>query len=70
MEVYLVGGAVRDQLLDLPVEERDWLVVGATPQQMIDKGFNQVTSGFPVFIHTEPRYSTPWRIGRRAWYTP
>ena len=53
MEVYLVGGAVRDQLLDLPVEERDWLVVGATPQQMLDKGFNQVTGGFPVFLHPE-----------------
>ena len=39
MEIYLVGGAVRDKLLGLPVEERDWLVVGATPQQMLDLGY-------------------------------
>lgn len=53
MEIYLVGGAVRDQLLELPVEERDWLVVGANPQQMRDMGFSQLDTEFPVFIHPE-----------------
>lgn len=47
---YLVGGAVRDQLLGLPVTERDWVVVGATPEQMIDAGYRPVGQDFPVFI--------------------
>lgn len=51
MQIYLVGGAVRDQLLGYPVYDRDWVVVGATPQQMLDKGFTPVGSDFPVFIH-------------------
>ncbi|HAB09421.1 MAG TPA: multifunctional CCA tRNA nucleotidyl transferase/2'3'-cyclic phosphodiesterase/2'nucleotidase/phosphatase, partial [Alcanivorax sp.] len=42
MDIYLVGGAVRDQLLGLPVKERDWVVVGATPQQLVDQGFKPV----------------------------
>ncbi len=53
MEIYLVGGAVRDQLLDLPVAERDWVVVGATPQEMLDLGYRQVGKDFPVFLHPE-----------------
>jgi tRNA nucleotidyltransferase (CCA-adding enzyme) len=53
MKVYLVGGAVRDELLGLPVRERDWVVVGATPQQMLDRGFRQVGRDFPVFLHPE-----------------
>jgi tRNA nucleotidyltransferase (CCA-adding enzyme) len=53
MKVYLVGGAVRDELLGLPVRERDWVVVGATPQQMLDQGFRQVGRDFPVFLHPE-----------------
>lgn len=53
METYLVGGAVRDQLLGLPVEERDWVVVGATPEEMIRLGFRPVGKDFPVFIHPE-----------------
>lgn len=51
METYLVGGAVRDQLLGLPVKDRDWVVVGATPEQMIESGFRQVGADFPVFLH-------------------
>ena len=51
METYLVGGAVRDKLLQIPVKDKDWVVVGATPQQMLDKGFQQVGKGFPVFLH-------------------
>ena len=53
MQVYLVGGAVRDQLLGLPVTERDWVVVGSTPQQMLAQGFRQVGRDFPVFLHPE-----------------
>ena len=53
MKVYLVGGAVRDELLGRPVGERDWVVVGATPQQMLDAGFRQVGRDFPVFLHPE-----------------
>ena len=51
MQTYLVGGAVRDALLGLPVHERDWLVTGATPQMMLDQGFRPVGKDFPVFLH-------------------
>ncbi len=51
MQVYLVGGAVRDELLYLPVKDRDWVVVGATIQQMIKQGFKPVGKDFPVFLH-------------------
>jgi tRNA nucleotidyltransferase (CCA-adding enzyme) len=51
MDVYLVGGAVRDALLGLPIKDRDWVVVGATPRQMLDRGFTPVGSDFPVFLH-------------------
>ncbi len=53
MEIYLVGGAVRDKLLGLPVREKDWVVVGASPQDMLDQGYKQVGKGFPVFLHPE-----------------
>jgi len=55
MEIYLVGGAVRDRLLGLPVGERDWVVVGAAPQDMLDQGFKQVGKDFPVFLHPETK---------------
>ena len=51
MQIYLVGGAVRDALLGLPVQDRDWVVVGATPQQMVDLGYLPVGKDFPVFLH-------------------
>lgn len=51
MEIYLVGGAVRDQLLHLPIKDRDWLVVGATPEELLSLGYLQVGKNFPVFIH-------------------
>ncbi len=51
MEIYLVGGAVRDTLLGLPVKDRDWVVVGASPQQLLDRGFIAVGKDFPVFLH-------------------
>ena len=53
MEIYLVGGAVRDELLGFPVQERDWVVVGATPKQLLNRGFKQVGKGFPVFLHPQ-----------------
>ena len=53
MQIYLVGGAVRDSLLGLPVEERDWVVVGATVDEMFNKGFRAVGKDFPVFLHPE-----------------
>jgi len=51
MKIYLVGGAVRDQLLGLPVKERDWVVVGATPEEMLNLGYKPVGKDFPVFLH-------------------
>lgn len=53
MEVYLVGGAVRDELLGLRPRERDWVVVGATPEAMRDAGYRQVGRDFPVFLHPD-----------------
>jgi tRNA nucleotidyltransferase (CCA-adding enzyme) len=53
MQIYLVGGAVRDRLLNLPVKERDWVVVGATPDELRAQGYRQVGKDFPVFIHPD-----------------
>ncbi|MDD3018983.1 MAG: multifunctional CCA addition/repair protein [Comamonas sp.] len=53
MKMYQVGGAVRDRLLGLPVHDRDWLVVGATPEQMLQQGFTPVGRDFPVFLHPQ-----------------
>jgi tRNA nucleotidyltransferase (CCA-adding enzyme) len=53
MKIYLVGGAVRDKLLDLFVTERDWVVVGATPEEMLAAGFRPADRAFPVFFHPE-----------------
>ena len=55
MQVYLVGGAVRDQLLNYPFHERDWVVVGATPQQLLDLNYQQVGKDFPVFLHPDTK---------------
>jgi tRNA nucleotidyltransferase (CCA-adding enzyme) len=51
MKIYMVGGAVRDRLLGLPVQDHDWVVVGATPEQMIAAGYTPVGRDFPVFLH-------------------
>lgn len=53
MQVYLVGGAVRDEQLGIPHRERDWCVVGATPDELIALGYRQVGKDFPVFLHPE-----------------
>jgi tRNA nucleotidyltransferase (CCA-adding enzyme) len=55
MESYLVGGAVRDRLLGRPVTEKDYVVVGATPQEMLALGYRQVGRDFPVFLHPETK---------------
>ena len=55
MKIYLVGGAVRDKLLGIPVKDRDWVVIGATPEEMLEKGFKAVGDDFPVFLHPETK---------------
>ncbi len=59
MEIYCVGGAIRDELLGLPVQDRDWVVVGATPEDMLAQGFKPVGRDFPVFLHphTQEEYA-------------
>lgn len=53
MKIYLVGGAVRDELLGLPARERDWVVVGARPEDLISRGYKPVGKDFPVFLHPQ-----------------
>ncbi|MDB5801251.1 MAG: multifunctional tRNA nucleotidyl transferase/23-cyclic [Rhodocyclales bacterium] len=55
MKTYVVGGAVRDRLLGLPVQDHDWVVVGATPDDMLAQGFKPVGKDFPVFLHPQTR---------------
>ncbi|WP_020410033.1 multifunctional CCA addition/repair protein [Hahella ganghwensis] len=55
MQRYLVGGAVRDQLLGIKSKDRDWVVVGSTPEEMLAKGYQQVGADFPVFLHPETK---------------
>jgi tRNA nucleotidyltransferase (CCA-adding enzyme) len=55
MDIYLVGGAVRDQLLGLKVKDRDWVVVGATPKEMLQLSYTQVGADFPVFLHPKTK---------------
>jgi tRNA nucleotidyltransferase (CCA-adding enzyme) len=62
MEIYLVGGAVRDSLLDYPVIERDWVVVGARPEDLLSLGYQQVGKDFPVFLH--PRSKDEYALAR------
>lgn len=53
MKIYLVGGAVRDSLLNQSIQEKDWVVVGSTPEELINQGFQQVGASFPVFLHPQ-----------------
>jgi len=55
MKIYLVGGAVRDALLGIKAYDHDWVVVGASPQQMLDDGYQQVGKDFPVFLHPKTK---------------
>ncbi len=63
LQAYLVGGAVRDRLLGLAVQDRDWVVVGATPAQMLERGFKPVGEDFPVFLH--PLSGEQYALARR-----
>lgn len=62
LDVYIVGGAVRDELLALPAGDRDWVVVGATPEIMAARGFTPVGGDFPVFLH--PRTHEEYALAR------
>mgnify|MGYP002629804350 FL=1 len=55
MEIYLVGGAVRDRLLNIPSKDKDFLVVGSSPEKMIDLGFKPIGKDFPVFLHPKTK---------------
>ncbi|UNY40376.1 tRNA nucleotidyltransferase/poly(A) polymerase [Pseudaeromonas phage vB_PpeM_ KLEP7] len=55
MKIYLVGGAVRDILMGITPKDRDYVVVGATPEDMLNLGYTQVGCGFPVFLHPETK---------------
>ena len=62
MQIYCVGGAIRDELLGLSVKDRDWVVVGATPEEMLEAGFKPVGRDFPVFLH--PRTHEEYALAR------
>ena len=62
MKTYLVGGSVRDQLLGLPTRDKDWVVVGASPEQMLELGFRSVGKDFPVFLH--PKTNEEYALAR------
>ncbi|URL07411.1 multifunctional CCA addition/repair protein [Avibacterium sp. 21-595] len=62
MEIYLVGGAVRDQLLNLPVKDKDWVVIGATPEELLQQGYIQVGKDFPVFL--DPKKKEEYALAR------
>ncbi len=55
MKIYLVGGAVRDKLLGIPVKDKDWVVVGSSPEEMLELGYQQVGKDFPVYLHPETK---------------
>lgn len=63
MQVFLVGGAVRDKLLNYPVKDKDWLVTGATIEDMLENGYQQVGSDFPVFLH--PKTKQEYALARK-----
>jgi len=63
MKIYLVGGAVRDGLLNLPIKDRDWVVVGGTKEILLEKKFQQVGKDFPVFLH--PKTHEEYALARK-----
>jgi len=62
MKIYLVGGAVRDKILGIPVKDRDYLVVGSTPEEMIELGYKPIGKNFPVFLH--PKTNEEYALAR------
>lgn len=63
MKVYLVGGAVRDKLLNIPNQDYDYVVVGSTVEEMLSRGFHQVGNSFPVFL--EPKTKDEYALARK-----
>ena len=63
MKKYLVGGAIRDELLGLPIKEKDWVVVGSNHSEMINLGFKQVGKNFPVYLH--PKSKEEYALARK-----
>ena len=63
MNIFLVGGAVRDALLNIEVQERDWVVVGASESELIDKGYKKIGKDFPVFLH--PKTKEEYALARQ-----
>ena len=59
MQIFLVGGAVRDRLLKIKIKDRDWVVIGSSPSEMLSDGYTQVGQDFPVFLHpkTQEEYA-------------
>ena len=55
MKTYLVGGALRDKFLNIPIKDKDYVVVGSTPEEMVKKGFKPIGKDFPVFIHPDTK---------------
>ena len=62
MKIYLVGGAVRDKMLGIPVKDKDYLVVGSTPEEMIHLGYKPIGKDFPVFLH--PKTNEEYALAR------
>ena len=62
MKIYLVGGAVRDKILGIPVKDRDYLVVGSTPEEMVELGYKPIGKNFPVFLH--PKTNEEYALAR------
>ncbi len=63
MNVFLVGGAIRDDLLGIPFSEKDWVVVNSSHKEMIKKGFKQVGKNFPVYLH--PKTKEEYALARK-----
>ena len=55
MKVFLVGGAIRDELLGIPCNEKDWVVVNSSHKEMVKQGFKQVGKNFPVYLHPKTK---------------
>ena len=66
IQYYLVGGAVRDRLLGLPIKDRDWVVTGASPEQMQALGFRPVGKDFPLHFHSFRPFAAPPTIATAA----
>ena len=64
MNIFLVGGAVRDKLLGIEVKDRDWVVTGSTPDDMLKQGFEPVGKDFPVFLHPKTKKNMHWLAPR------